>query len=68
MNAIERRLDEMDWEVAPIFDINRLKRGELIAANSAILHEIYFDGLGGRGDATGNLAATLERDVGSIAT
>ncbi|AWC20875.1 Superoxide dismutase [Fe] [Aminobacter sp. MSH1] len=67
LNAIERRLDEMDWGTAPVFDINGLKREELIAANSAILHEIYFDGLGGKGDATGTLAAAIERDFGSLA-
>lgn len=67
LNAIERRLDELDWGAAPVFDINGLKREELIAANSAILHEIYFDGLGGRGDAAGNLAVALERDFGSVA-
>ncbi|MFX5684566.1 superoxide dismutase, partial [Acinetobacter baumannii] len=45
LNAIERRLGETDWNAAPVFDINGLKREELVAANSAILHEIYFDGL-----------------------
>ena len=67
LNAIERRLDELDWSQAPVFDINGLKREELIAANSAILHEIYFDGLGGSGDAAGDLALALERDFGSVA-
>lgn len=67
LNAIERRLDELDWSQAPVFDINGLKREELIAANSAILHEIYFDGLGGAGDAAGDLALALERDFGSVA-
>ena len=67
LNAIERRLDDLDWSTAPVFDINGLKREELVAANSAILHEIYFDGLGGSGDAAGNLAAALERDFGSVA-
>lgn len=67
LNAIERRLDELDWSVAPVFDINGLKREELVAANSAILHEIYFDGLGGSGDAAGDLAEALERDFGSVA-
>ncbi|WP_436118272.1 Fe-Mn family superoxide dismutase [Phyllobacterium sp. LjRoot231] len=67
LNAIERRLDETDWSAAPVFDINGLKREELVAANSAILHEIYFDGLGGSGDAGGDLAAALERDFGSVA-
>ncbi|MGL4291461.1 MAG: Fe-Mn family superoxide dismutase, partial [Phreatobacter sp.] len=67
LNAIERRLGETDWNAAPVFDINGLKREELVAANSAILHEIYFDGLGGSGDAEGDLAAALERDFGSVA-
>ncbi|MBY5591854.1 superoxide dismutase [Rhizobium leguminosarum] len=67
LNAIERRLDELDWSAAPVFDINGLKREELIAANSAILHEIYFDGLGGSGDAASGLAEALERDFGSVA-
>ena len=42
-------LTMLDWSTAPVFDINGLKRDELVAANSAILHEIYFDGLGGSG-------------------
>ncbi|WP_352904598.1 Fe-Mn family superoxide dismutase [Mesorhizobium sp. M0700] len=67
LNAIERRLDELDWSTAPVFDINGLKREELVATNSAILHEIYFDGLGGTGGAGGDLAAALERDFGSVA-
>src|SRR5262249_30095008 len=68
LNAIERRLNELDWgATTPVFDINGLKREELIAANSAILHEIYFNGLGGSGDAAGDLAAALERDFGSVA-
>ncbi|MGO4674877.1 Fe-Mn family superoxide dismutase [Bosea sp. 2YAB26] len=66
LNAIESRLDALDWGAAPVFDINGLKREELVAANSAILHEIYFDGLGGSGDAGGGLAAALERDFGSV--
>src|SRR5712692_3434471 len=54
---------------APVFEINGLKREELIAMNSMILHEVYFAGLGesGGGDPTGSLAATLERDFGSVA-
>ncbi|NKC23594.1 hypothetical protein HED50_24285 [Ochrobactrum oryzae] len=66
LNAIERRFEEVDWSTAPVFDINGLKREELIAANSAILHEIYFDGLGGTGDVGGGLAAALEQDFGSV--
>src|ERR671917_293724 len=47
LNAIGTQLAELDFAKAPNFVINGLKREELIAANSMILHEIYFDGLGG---------------------
>ncbi len=68
LNAIERRLGEFDWAAVPVFDINGLKREELIAAGSVILHEVYFDGLGGEGgDPDGGLASALERDFGSVA-
>lgn len=45
--------------------INGLKREELIATNSMILHELYFDSLGGSGQAEGSLPAALTRDFGS---
>ncbi|MBM3549834.1 MAG: superoxide dismutase [Alphaproteobacteria bacterium] len=69
LNAIEQRLEALDWTKAPVFEINGLKREQLVAMNSAILHEIYFDGLGesGGGDPKGDLASALERDFGSIA-
>ena len=50
LNAIKARLAALDWARTPVFEINGLKREELIAASSVILHEIYFDSLGGRGD------------------
>lgn len=67
LNVIEAKLSQLDWSKAPVFEINGLKREELIAANSMILHEVYFDGLGGSGDPSGELAAALERDFGSVA-
>jgi Fe-Mn family superoxide dismutase len=74
LNAIRARLAAVDWARAPVFEINGLKREELIAAGSVILHEIYFDSLGGHGDdpPTGfaeppaGLAQALERDFGSV--
>jgi Fe-Mn family superoxide dismutase len=68
LNAIDAKLATLDWDKAAIFEINGLKREQLIAANSVILHEVYFDGLGGDGgDASGTLAAHLERDFVSLA-
>ncbi len=75
LNAIRARLAAVDWTRAPVFEINGLKREELIAADSVILHEIYFESLGGKGNdpPTGHeeppdgLAHALERDFGSVA-
>src|SRR5215470_15771554 len=66
LNAIEAKLGALDWPNAAVFEINGLARERLIAANSMILHEIYFDGLGGSGDPTGGMAEALERDFGSV--
>src|SRR5262249_61729771 len=49
LNAIAAELAELDFAKTPAFVINGLKREELIATNSMILHELYFDGLGGGG-------------------
>src|SRR3954447_21767144 len=68
LNAIRSRLRGVDWAAAPAFEVNGLKREELIALNSMILHEVYFDGLGEeKGEPAGELAAALERDFGSVA-
>ena len=74
LNAIRARLAKLDWKSAAPFEINGLKREELIATGSVILHEIYFDSLGGQGDSpptgqeqpTPELARALERDFGSV--
>jgi superoxide dismutase, Fe-Mn family len=66
LNAIDAQLAELDFAKAPNFVINGLKREELIASNSMILHEIYFDGLGGGAKASGPLADAIVRDFGSI--
>lgn len=47
LNAITIQLADLDVTKAPVFVIDGLKREELIATNSMILHELYFDGLGG---------------------
>lgn len=66
LNVIGTQLAELDFAKAPNFVINGLKREELIAANSMILHEVYFDGLGGAGKPTGALAEAIARDFGGM--
>jgi len=66
LNAIGAQLADLDFTKAPNFVINGLKREELIAANSMILHEVYFDSLGGAGRPTGALSDAIARDFGSL--
>ena len=56
----------LDYTEAPVFVINGLKLGELIAGNSMILHEIYFASLGEQSEPGSALADALARDFGSI--
>lgn len=46
LNMIEETLAELDYANAAGFFINGLKREQLIAMNSMVLHELFFDGLG----------------------
>ncbi len=66
LNAITAQLTEIDFATAPIFVVNGLKREELIATNSMILHELYFDSLGGDGSVNGVLDEALKRDFGRV--
>ena len=49
LNAIRMQLAALPFATAPVFQLNGLKREELIAANSMLLHELYFGSLGGDG-------------------
>ena len=66
LNAIGAQLADLDFAKAPVFTVNGLKREELIAMNSMILHEVYFDSLGAGGAPAGNLADAIARDFGSL--
>ena len=66
LNAIATQIAELDFAKAPNFVVNGLKREELVASNSMILHEIYFDGLGGGGSPKGPLIEAIVRDFGSM--
>ncbi|WP_084238522.1 superoxide dismutase [Sphingomonas asaccharolytica] len=67
IGAITEQVAALDPATAPGFQINGLKREELIAWNSMILHELYFAGLGAPSKPGAKLAAAIERDFGSNA-
>src|SRR6266480_1906373 len=64
LNAIANQLAELDFAITPIFVINGLKREELIATNSMILHELFFASLGEGSQPEGPLHDALVRDFG----
>jgi superoxide dismutase, Fe-Mn family len=65
LNLIQEKLAELDYSKAAGFLINGLKREELIAMNSMILHELFFDGLGEPSEPGTVLRQALARDFGS---
>jgi Fe-Mn family superoxide dismutase len=52
--------------IAPGFQVKGLKMEELIATNSAILHEEYFGNLGGDGKASGSVQEAIAADFGGF--
>lgn len=68
LDAIRARLRAMKFADAPGYELNGLKREELIATNSMLLHEMYFASLGGDGQTVAPaLALALETSFGSVA-
>lgn len=65
LNLIEEKLAELNYANAPGFLINGLKREQLVAMNSMILHELFFDGLGEQSEPGGVLLNAINRDFGS---
>src|SRR6476659_5521127 len=62
LNLIEEKLAELDFANTPGFVINGLKREQLIAMNSMVLHELFFDGLGEQSEPGGVLLDAINRD------
>jgi Fe-Mn family superoxide dismutase len=65
LNLIEEQLAGLDYAKAAGFLINGLKREQLIAMNSMILHELFFDGLGDESEPDLLLKNAIARDFGS---
>jgi Fe-Mn family superoxide dismutase len=66
LNALTEKLESLDLASTPAHVVNSLKREELLALNSTLLHELYFASLGGEGKPTELLAKALARDFGSV--
>src|SRR5688572_11168728 len=65
LNSIADQLASLYFKTTPGFIINGLKREELIATNSMILHELLFDGPGEESEPRPILLEALGRDFGS---
>ena len=67
LNAIRAQLAALDFASAPGFQLNGLKREELVATNSMLLHELYFDSLGGDGQTmVPAMTLALDANFGSV--
>src|SRR3954454_6664550 len=66
LNAITEQLQLLDFANAPAHVLNGLKRDELIALNSTLLHELYFASMGGDGQPTKGMADALAQHFGSL--
>ena len=64
LNAIQQQIGALPKDAAP-FQLGALKREELIAANSMILHEFYFANLGGDGAASGTIVPLVKEQYGT---
>jgi Fe-Mn family superoxide dismutase len=65
LGAIKAEFAKLDIATAPVFQVNGLKREELIAWNSMILHELYFAGLGKAEPVSPALGKAIEQSFGS---
>jgi Fe-Mn family superoxide dismutase len=67
LDAIRAQLTGLSFASAPGFLLNGLKREELIATNSMLLHELYFASLGGDANSmVPAMALALQANFGSV--
>ncbi len=67
LNAVNAQLSQaLDNPDTPPFVYNGLKREHLIRTGSVILHELYFDNLGGNGQADAELRTALAKQFGTF--
>src|ERR1700726_4797396 len=67
LNAISQEIEQFDFTNASDQSLARLKRDEIAALNSTLLHELYFACLGGDGRVLPDaLASAIPKDFGSV--
>src|SRR5438477_1375203 len=66
LNLIDDELAQLEFDKAAGFLINGLKREQLIAMNSMILHELFFDGLGDQSEPSAALREAIAHDFESF--
>jgi Fe-Mn family superoxide dismutase len=66
LGAIRADFAKLDPAAAPVYALNGLKREELVAWNSMILHEVYFASFGPKAAPSAALAAAIARDFGGL--
>ena len=65
LNQIQQQIGSLPKDAAP-YQMGSLKREELIATNSMILHEFYFGNLGGDGKASGTIMDLIKAHYGTF--
>lgn len=68
-NEIQNKLENVDYATAnqSYSDLRGMKTEETFCLNGALLHEWYFDNLGGKGGRPqGRILELIERDFGSV--
>ena len=67
LNAISDEIEHLDLSNTSDPSLARLKRDEIVALNSTLLHELYFASLGGDGRVVPDaMANAIARDFGSV--
>jgi Fe-Mn family superoxide dismutase len=67
LNSISAEIAQLDLGATSDQTLTRLKRDEIAALNSTLLHELYFASLGGDGRVVPDtLASAIAKDFGSV--
>src|SRR5713101_5867436 len=67
LNTVSEEIEQLDLGKTADQTLARLKRDEIAALNSTLLHELYFASLGGDGRVLpDNLASAITKDFGSV--